>query len=128
MKPKRWTKKDLEILRNQFSTFVLQYELYAPKEAIRKAIEENRQVIVLNGLASFRSLLSERKSSDEETARHFEAHPSIYGESNPEMIERFRTSARDLEKDLKKLDSIVERIQSEGLPEEVLRYMPERVL
>jgi hypothetical protein len=42
------------------------------------------------------------------------------------MVLRFRTLQADCEKDIKRFDALIGRVQSEGLPPEVLDYTPKR--
>lgn len=126
-KPKRWTKKDISFLKNKLLFFVLFHEMYWPRDRIRAVIEEHRHTIVLGGVRSFRGLLADRSKSYRESVEHFRTHPSVYGNSTPEIIERFTRLADECDADVAKLDQMIERVEAEGLPPEVLEHMPERV-
>ena len=106
----RWTKRDL----------------YRSSREIARVIEARRLDVVLSGLRSFRATLRERGERSRETSSHFEANPSIYGNSTPEMIERFARLATEDLAAANRLDGLIARIESVGLPEE-LRDYPDRV-
>jgi hypothetical protein len=122
----KWTKKDIEKLKSQLMTFVLQNEMYYPMSRILVAIEKDPQSIILSNLNGFRSILTERAKRDKETADHFQAHPSIYGLFTPDMVLRFRKLHAECEKDIARIDALIARVQSEGLPPEVVGHIPER--
>jgi hypothetical protein len=120
-KPKRWTKKDIKTLQQQLMSFVLYNERYYPKDRIRAFIEQNRARIVTDGLTSFRSMIAERSKQNKDTAEHYKSH---FGDK--EMHERFIRLHAECESDLKKIDALIARVQTEGLPPEVANHMPDR--
>lgn len=61
-------------------------------------------------------IYEERAISDEMAARHFEAHPNVYGENTPEMIERFDNLAIETRKSIVKLQKLIARIEANGMP------------
>lgn len=122
MKP--WTKTALRALTQQIDMFVLSNRLYVPTDAIRRDVEARRLEITLSGLRGFAAMLSERAESSRGTARHAEANPHIWGDSTPEMIERFSVLAKGEQKDADKCAALVARLEAVGLPAEVATYFP----
>ena len=121
----RWTKTDLRTLRSQIDGFALFNGLYHSPEAIRSAIEAERLAIVLDGLRSFRETLRDRAERNRGASEHFAANPGIYGDSTPEMIERFAGLAAGDERAVARLDRLLVRVEVDGLPEGVVDYVPE---
>jgi len=120
----KWTKKAIKTLQQQIESFVLANRMYAPPVAISAKISEHRKDVVLSGLRAFRDLLASRAAENEKTARHFEANPNIYRESTPEMVTRFEALAQDGQKAVSVCDELIARVESEGLPPEVVAYVP----
>jgi hypothetical protein len=118
-----WTKTDIRTLRQQIDTFAL-FNRAADAETFASIIDANRVAIILSGLRVFRAMFSERETKDREAAEHFRTHPNIYGDSTPEMIERFTGLAADAAKAGRKLDAIVKHVETEPLPDDVATYQP----
>ncbi len=125
---RKWTKIDIRTLRSQLDTFMLQERMYYPKERICAAIASKRSEIIVGNLRGFRDMLAERAAKNEEAWKHFESHPTIYGSSTPEMVERFKGLADQDAKGVRKANRLIERVQSEGLPVEVAGYVPEECI
>lgn len=132
----RWTKKSIQEMRSQIDAVVLRYDLpgnltsrsgAAERRAkLRAAIQEHRQSIVVGGLTGFRTMLEDRAKSQEETRDHYRAHTTL----DPEDIvgERFEKLAKETRWSIQYIDRLIARIEAEGLPPEVVEYMPERIL
>lgn len=130
-RPKKWFKKDLRFLTGQVDQFVLFHTPYVSgdkSQVFRDAIERNRLQIILDGARSVAGMLREREQQDEKTAGHFEANPIIYGDSTPEMVLRFRRLAQEARKDAARIEHIIRRLETEGLPPELADYLPERLM
>jgi hypothetical protein len=129
---KKWTKKDIKILCQAISTFWLHnrplgdsYEKTMKAiEGVRQFLEKHRQEVVIGGISELQAIAMERAKKDQDAADHFALHPNVYGKSTPEMIKRFSNlAAKDL-KDVKKAESLIARIKTEGLPPEVETFDP----
>ena len=119
---KRWYKKDISWLQQQLETFALQYGLYRPRGWILQAIEEKREEIVVANARAFQSLLLDRAKSDRETVDHALNNPNVWGNGTPDIISRFTKLAIANEKAADRIEKLLERIATEGLPEEVKNY------
>lgn len=124
---KKWTKRDLKLLRDQLEHFVTFNALYRSTGEIARAIAERRSDVVLSGLRSFRATFLERGERNREASDHFAANPSIYGDSTPEMVERFARLATGDLRAADRLARLIARVESDGLPEEIRGYLPDRV-
>ncbi len=123
----KWTKRDLKLLRDQLEHFVTFHSLYRTTAEITLLIEGNRLTIIIGGLRSLRETYAERAERNREAVVHFERNPGIYGNSTPEMIERFSGFADDDAKAVWKIDRVLGRLESEGLPSEVSDFTPDRL-
>jgi hypothetical protein len=128
MTKSKWSKKDIKTLQQQLMSFVFVNELFYPPAQMREAIEGRRMSIILDGLGEHLARLADRKLRDLETAEHFRTHPTIYGMSTPEMVDRFMRLAKDCETEMRKTDRLLKRVEREGLPPEVAQHMPGRVV
>lgn len=115
-KSKRWTKIVIKTLRNQLDHFLLHHGPYHPRASLLAHLRDakRKEEIVLAGLAGFATMIEERAQRSAETAEHFRTHPKVYGDSTPEMIERFAKLAKDDERAAKKLRVLAARVQEEG--------------
>lgn len=127
MATKQWTKTAIRSLCSQVDSFWLGHRLGLTRErepAFVAFIHANRLAIVLGGLRSFRGLLDSRMTSHRETAEHARTS-GVWGSSTDMMVERFTKLAADTGRDLAKLDALIGRVEADGLPAEVVGYMPE---
>lgn len=128
----KWTKKDIAELCQTLSTFWLVNrplrdslsETLNAADKVRQVLNTHRTKIVIDGLLDFRSLCEKREERDQGAADHFKAHPEVYGSSTPEMISRFEKLAENSRKDIRKIEKLIERINAEGLPLEVMTFDP----
>jgi plasmid stabilization system protein ParE len=120
---KRWTKKAIREMQSQIDSFVLVREMYAKREDLRAALERNgaRRAVVLSGLRSWIAMLTERAKQERE------AHEAWLRLNAPEVAERMKRIAEDNEKAIVYVRKLIERIDAEGLPEEVETYVPMRI-
>lgn len=128
----KWTKKDIKIMCQAISSFwlinrPLSDSMRVHNDAladVRAYLGEHRTHVVLQGIADLGNLAHHRYEENLKTAEHFKNHPEIYGKSNPEMIERFTNLASDHHKDFLKAKSLMEKIEANGLPPEVMSFDP----
>ncbi len=55
---------------------------------------------------------------------HYREHPEVYGDSTPEMIDRFTGLAAESRKDVARADALLAKIAAHGLPAEVVDFDP----
>lgn len=124
---KRWTKRDIRTLESQIDHFVIFKSQYYNADRIVAFIEGEgrRETIVVVGLKGFEAIIRERALKNQEASDHFRDHPEIYGSSTPEMIDRFAKLAEKDSRTCVRLDSLVERVDTDGLPDAILGYLPE---
>ncbi len=121
---KKWTKKDIKSLCSQIDSFWLfKRDHYSP-DSLRAAIDVHRVGIVTGGLRGFQSMSRERGLQERQTVEHAKKS-GVHGTGTEVIVERFTKLAEDSEKDVAKIDQLVARIEAEGLPPEVLAYLPE---
>lgn len=120
----RWTKKDTRTLTGQLDSFVLSHEMYRPPEQIRAAIEAHRAEIVIGGLLGFRSLLNERQNGHTGNLATIEAWRRL---GSQDVVERFERLARETAADIVKIDALIARVRSDGLPPDAAAYVPNRI-
>lgn len=119
----KWTKKDTRTVKQQIDHYVLFNRMYYPAEVMRRDIESRRVAIVCGNLIGFGSMLRSRAEENQRASDHFREHPSIYGESTPEMVERFAKLAAEDSKGAEKAEALALRVEREGLPEEASGYL-----
>jgi diphthamide synthase (EF-2-diphthine--ammonia ligase) len=127
MAAKRWTKTAIRSLCAQIDSFWLEHRLGLRQERVPAFVDfirENRLAIVVGGLRSFRGLLDSRMVSQRETAEHARTS-GVWGSSTAEIVERFMKLAAGTGRDLAKIDALIARVEAEGLPDEVIGYLPE---
>jgi hypothetical protein len=128
----KWTKKDIKILKQAIDSFWLynrplsdsHRERQAALEAVKEHLAVHRVEIICDHIAQLAGLYRERAQKNQEAADHFAAHPEINGKSTPEMIERFSRFAAEELKGVKAAQILISKIQTLGLPPEVLSYEP----
>lgn len=79
---------------------------------------------MVHNAKNFKNLLTVRAKEDRETAEHARV-TDVHGSLSEEITERFTKLADECDKDIARIDHLLERIEVEGLPEEVENYMPE---
>lgn len=129
---KKWTKRDIKIMCQTISTFWLvnrplgfsAREHASALAEVREYLREHRTQVVCRGIADLGNLAHSRYLENAQTAEHFKTHPNVYGSSTPEMIERFTNLAAESLKDFEKAKALIERVEREGLPDEVVEYDP----
>lgn len=127
MVAKRWTKTAIRSLCSQVDSFWLGHRLGLRPERVPAFVDfirANRVAIVVGGLRSFRGLLGSRMTSQRETAEHARTS-GVWGLSTDEIVERFTKLAAGTGRDLAKVDALIARVEAEGLPDEVVGYLPE---
>jgi len=92
--------------------------------AVRERLNTHRAAIVCSGIAELGAIALDRANKNQDAADHFAAHPKVYGKSTPEIIERFTRLAKEDRKDVKRAELLIARIETEGLPPEVVDYDP----
>ena len=128
----KWFKKDIKILCGTISTFWLMNrplgdsmsEHQRVLERVRQFLAEHRVEVVCSEISGLGNLAAERSKKYQDTVDHFTAHPEVYGKSTPMMIERFSKLAAESRKDVAKAQILLTRIQTEGLPPEVMGFDP----
>lgn len=131
---KRWTKKSIREMRSQIDGFVLRYDLPGnltsqpraaeAREWVRGKLEEHKRAIVIGGLSGFRNMLADRAKQEEATSKHWRESMNDPGDV---VGLRFEKLAAESRKSVAYIDRLIERIRAEGLPPEVLDYVPERI-
>ena len=128
----KWAKKDIKVLQQCIDSFWLYNRPLSDSHsdyqqalaAVRQHLDKHRAEIVCGGIAELGGIASERAQKNQEAADHFAEHPEVYGKSAPEMIERFSRFAEEDRKDVKRAQMLIARVQTEGLPPEVMSHDP----
>lgn len=130
---KKWTKKDLASLKAAlahwwlFNKMYLRPGLTCANVFARMPLEE-RQRIVVGQFKGDANMFEERAlehCGHRMTHEHAKANPHIWGDSTAEIIERFQRLERETLAAAAKLRALAERVESEGLPAEVVEFVPE---
>lgn len=98
-------------------------ERSAPPEVVA-LVDAQRKDVVLRNFRGFERMHAERAEQYRKTAAHFEAHPNIYRNSTPEIVARYRKLASTEEKDAEIARKCAEKVEAEGIPEEVATFDP----
>lgn len=154
MKPRRWTKREIKQLCSALDSFLLcnrpiesmsmanQPRREAFNAWLDKALGEHRVEVVVAEVRSLRNLFARRADESRKTAEHYRTHPELYGEPSKmiwdgdrrtyisrdaaiaQVVDRFNGYAAEEDKAVQISDRLIARIETEGLPPEVLSYDP----
>lgn len=124
----KWTKKDIKAVAQALVGFHLTNRLWIPGEVLRVRVEANAAAVASSELDAFAAMLTERAQKNEDAARHFERHPSIYGDATPEMIARFDGLAKEDQKSADKARALAARVRAEGAPADALEIYRQTTL
>lgn len=113
--PKPWTKSDRKRAWTALDGWRLMNGSVSQRAEV--PVEPELQVLAaVRHLKMLRGLYVDRAQSNRDTARHFEANPTIYGDTTPEMVKRFDDLAVEEDKGIAALDKLVARLEAEGMP------------
>lgn len=120
-----YTKKQIEAMRSAIiGAWLSLRDMGMPAEVFSRALAEKRSSVVLGGLRERIAWHQSHVAESRGTAQHFRAHPEVYGQSTPEMIERFEVAAAKYDKGAAWFRVLEQRVESDGLPPEVIVYDP----
>ena len=126
-----WTKIDIKAMKQALSTAYLKCRAFdvrdreAQRDKFLTVLEPAvRTLVVISGIAELMVMFEGRAKENDGAADHFTKHPNVYGKATPEMIERFRGLAGEARKAAAKAKKLIDKINAEGLPQEVLEYDP----
>lgn len=130
----KWTKKAIEALCTQLSSWWCFNALYLEPGVKTEDVWDTmplevRIKIVIGGLRNFHALLSERAAKYRETAAHYAGVWADTGrprDLDGELQTRFSTGAAEADKDAAIVQKLIDRVDAEGLPPEVVTWRPER--
>lgn len=125
----KWTKKDIKTMCGALSTFWLYNRPLSGSqnnaaEATRAYLQDRRMNVVIAGIEELMMIANSRYDQDLQTAHHYETHPDVMGASTPELVDRFTKFAHEEAKGVEQERKLIERIQTYGLPPEVVAFDP----
>ncbi len=124
----RWTKVEIKAMTGAIDSTLYTMGGPEPRDGFRDQftalLATQRTEVVREGIGMLRGIAAEREKKDADAAVHFRVHPEVYGDSTPEMIERFTGLAEEARKDVARADALLAKIEASGLPAEVVGYDP----
>jgi hypothetical protein len=119
------TKKQIKAMQSALTgAWLTLRDMGLPAAVFSARLPEKRLELVLGGVRELAAMNEGRAVECRATAAHFTAHPSVYGEATPEIVDRFTALAAKYDKDAAWFRAMEQRIASEGLPPDVVGFDP----
>lgn len=123
MKP--YTKKQIKALQSAIMGVWLSLrDMRMPAAVFSRVLAEKRLDVALNGVRERITWHEWHAQEGRASADHFRVHPSVYGNSTPEVIARFEAKAAKYDKGAAWFRALEQRVLTDGLPAEVAEYDP----
>jgi hypothetical protein len=130
MKP--FTNKEIQTINDQVNTWFLRSRPRAPwwrvpnvdrvKASVTRILSVARLAIVFDGLLEVLHRHQERASQNRSTWLHYE---TLSGDNSEVVIERFKGLEEKELGTVQALETLLDKVRANGLPDEALEYIPE---